>query len=144
MRCFAVTLVALIGIACDHSFCDSSWVYALAQMLNLGYILSTKTVHPPADANPLVVIYSHSGRAVCWQPVFVGVFSLAVVAAISSRLCPAAFRAAPCPAGPLATNSVLGWGDYPSGNHITLASTITSTVVDSRKAPDCVAAKEPS
>lgn len=79
---------ALIGIACYHFLGDALWVYALAQVLTLWYMLVTKTVHPPAGANPLIMIYSQSGLAALWQPVFVGVFSLAVVAAIWSRLYP--------------------------------------------------------
>lgn len=79
---------ALIGIACYQLLGDALWVYALAQVLTLWYMLITKTVHPPAGANPLIMIYSHSGLVALWQPVFVGVFSLAVVAAIWSRLYP--------------------------------------------------------
>lgn len=79
---------ALIGIACYYFFGDALWVYALAQVLTLWYMLITRTVHPPAGANPLIMIYSHSGLAALWQPVFVGVFTLAVVAAIWSRLYP--------------------------------------------------------
>lgn len=79
---------AVIGIVCYQFLGDSLGVYALAQVLALWYMLVTKTVHPPAGANPLIMIYSHAGLAALWQPVFVGVFSLAVVAAIWSRLYP--------------------------------------------------------
>ena len=79
---------ALIGIACYQFFGDSLWVYVLAQVLALWYMLLTKTVHPPAGANPLIMIYSHSGLAALWQPVFIGVLSLAAVAAAWSRLYP--------------------------------------------------------
>jgi len=79
---------ALIGIACYQFFGDSLWVYALAQVLALWYMLLTKTVHPPAGANPLIMIYSHSGLSALWQPVFIGVLSLAVVTAVWSRLFP--------------------------------------------------------
>lgn len=79
---------ALIGIVCYQFFGDSLWVYALAQALALWYMLLTRTVHPPAGANPLIMIYSHSGLAALWQPVFVGVLSLVAVAAVWSRLYP--------------------------------------------------------
>lgn len=79
---------ALIGIACYQLFGDALWVYALAQVLALWFMLGTGTVHPPAGANPLIMIYSHCGLATLWQPVFVGVLSLAVVAAVWSRLFP--------------------------------------------------------
>ncbi|HEY2928098.1 MAG TPA: HPP family protein [Albitalea sp.] len=67
-------------------FGESPWVYALAQVLTLGYMLLTQTVRPPAGANPLIMVYSHAGFAALWQPVLVGVASLAVVAFIWSRL----------------------------------------------------------
>ncbi|WP_256377075.1 HPP family protein [Nitrosospira multiformis] len=51
---------ALIGIACYQLFGDSLWVYALAQVLALWYMLLTRTVHPPAGANPMIMIHAHS------------------------------------------------------------------------------------
>lgn len=83
---------ALIGIVCYQSFGDALWVYALAQVLTLWYMLITKTVHPPAGANPLIMIYGQSSLSALWQPVFIGVFSLAVVAAVWSRLYPGLFH----------------------------------------------------
>jgi CBS-domain-containing membrane protein len=79
---------AFIGIACYQCFGEALWVYALAQALTLGYMLLTKTVHPPAGANPLIMVASHSGFAALWQPVFVGVLALALVAFAWSRMFP--------------------------------------------------------
>ncbi len=83
---------ALVGIACYQLFGDALWVYALAQVLALWLMLLTKTVHPPAGANPLIMIHGHAGFAALWQPVFAGVFALAVVAALWSRLYPGLTR----------------------------------------------------
>ena len=83
---------ALIGIACYQAFGDALWVYALAQALTLAYMLVTKTVHPPAGANPLIMVYGHSELSALWQPVFVGVLSLALLAAAWSRLYPGLAR----------------------------------------------------
>lgn len=83
---------ALVGIACYQFFGDALWVYALAQMLALWLMLLTKTVHPPAGANPLIMIYGHSGLAALWQPVLIGVLCLAAVAAVWSRLYPGLAR----------------------------------------------------
>jgi len=77
---------ALIGIACYQCFGAALWVYALAEVLTLGYMLLTKTVHPPAGANPLIMVHAHAGFVALWQPVFVGVFCLAAVAFIWSRI----------------------------------------------------------
>src|SRR5436190_14941345 len=52
---------AFIGIACYQLFGEALWVYALAQALTLGYMLLTQTVHPPAGANPLIMVASHAG-----------------------------------------------------------------------------------
>jgi CBS-domain-containing membrane protein len=60
----------------------------LAQVLVLWYMLLTGTVHPPAGANPIIMIYGHSSLSALWQPVFVGVLGLAVVAAVWSRMYP--------------------------------------------------------
>mgnify|MGYP001029742990 FL=1 len=79
---------ALIGIACYQLFGDSLWVYILAQVLVLWYMLFTGTVHPPAGANPIIMIHGHCSVLALWEPVLVGVLSLALVAAIWSRLYP--------------------------------------------------------
>lgn len=83
---------AFIGIACYQCFGEALWVYALAQALTLGCMLLTRTVHPPAGANPLIMVYGHSSFAILWQPVFVGVLCLALVAFVWSRAFPALVR----------------------------------------------------
>ena len=83
---------AFIGIACYQCFGDALWVYALAQGLTLGYMLLTRTVHPPAGANPVIMVYGHSGFAALWQPVLLGVLSLALVAYVWSRMFAARVR----------------------------------------------------
>jgi len=65
---------------------DGLWVYAAAQAITLGYMLLTRTVHPPAGANPLIMVHSHATFAALWQPVLVGVCTLAVVAFVWSRV----------------------------------------------------------
>ncbi|MBY0575282.1 MAG: HPP family protein [Gallionellaceae bacterium] len=79
---------ALIGISCYQAFGDALWVFTLAQVLALSFMLITRTVHPPAGANPILMVYAHAGWSVLWQPVLIGVTSLALVAVIWSRLYP--------------------------------------------------------
>ena len=79
---------ALIGIACYQAFGDALWVLVLAQVLALCFMLLSKTVHPPAGANPLLMVYFHAGWSTLWQPVFVGIVSLSLVAVAWSRLYP--------------------------------------------------------
>ena len=79
---------ALIGIACYQCFGEATWVYVLAITLTLGCMLLTKTVHPPAGANPLIMIHEHAGLAGLWHPVLAGAVCLAVVAFVWSRMVP--------------------------------------------------------
>ena len=79
---------AAVGVACFQWFGDALWVYALAQALALVLMLATRTLHPPAGANPILMVYVHAGWAVLWQPVLVGVMALAAVAIVWSRLYP--------------------------------------------------------
>jgi len=78
----------LIGSICYQMFGDSLWVYVLALVLTLIYMLLTKTVHPPAGANPLIVMHAHASLTAVLQPVLFGIVILALVAAVWSRLVP--------------------------------------------------------
>ena len=79
---------AAIGIACYQAFGDSPWVYAFAEAVTLTFMLATKTVHPPAGTNPILMVYVHAGWSSLFQPVFLGVTALALTAALWSRLFP--------------------------------------------------------
>jgi CBS-domain-containing membrane protein len=83
---------ALIGIICFQSFGDALWVYTLAVVLSLIFMLATKTVHPPAGANPLIMIQGHAGFFNLWQPVGLGIIILALVAVVWSRLLPGMYH----------------------------------------------------
>lgn len=79
---------ALIGVVCFQAFGDATWVYLLALVLALMFMLVTKTVHPPAGANPLIMVHAHAGLSAVWQPVGLGILILALIAAVWSRLTP--------------------------------------------------------
>ena len=81
-------LSALIGIICFQLFGDGLWVYLLAEVITLGVLLLTQTVHPPAGANPLIMIQAHAGFSHLIEIVLLGVTILAIVAAVWSRLTP--------------------------------------------------------
>jgi CBS-domain-containing membrane protein len=83
---------ALIGIVCYQCFGEALWVYAVAQLLTLAFMLLTSTVHPPAGANPLIMVAAHSGFAALWHTVLVGVLALAAVAFVWSRMLPGLAR----------------------------------------------------
>ena len=79
---------AIIGALCLQMFGDAEWVYVVALVATLVVMLATKTVHPPTGANPLIMLHSHATLAAVWQPVFVGIALLALVAAVWSRIVP--------------------------------------------------------
>lgn len=83
---------ALIGVLCFQAFGDATWVYVLALVLSLIVMLATKTVHPPAGANPLIMVHAHAGLSAVLHPVGLGVLMLALVAAAWSRLLPGIVR----------------------------------------------------
>ena len=77
---------ALIGVLCFQAFGDATWVYLLALVSSLVVMLATKTVHPPAGANPLIMVHAHAGLAAVLNPVALGVLILALTAAGWSRV----------------------------------------------------------
>ena len=83
---------AAIGIACYQAFGDFLWVYMLALGLALCFMLLTRTVHPPAGANPILMIHAHASWYALWQPVLVGIGSLVLVVVVWSRLYPGLSR----------------------------------------------------
>jgi CBS-domain-containing membrane protein len=83
---------ALAGIVCVRLFGDAMWVYVLALALALILMLVTGTVHPPAGANPLIMVQSHASFVALLDPVAAGVGLLALVAFVWSRLLPRTVR----------------------------------------------------
>ncbi|HMS28117.1 MAG TPA: HPP family protein [Burkholderiaceae bacterium] len=79
---------AVIGIACAQWLGDSLVAYAAAVSLSLGFMLLTRTVHPPAGANPVIMVHAHASWSALLDPVLLGVTCLIGVAVIWSRLYP--------------------------------------------------------
>ena len=76
---------AFVGIACYQAFGDASWVYVLAVAITLLVLVPARSVHPPAGANPIIMIHSHAGIAALWNPVGASVLVMALVAMLWSR-----------------------------------------------------------
>lgn len=104
---------ALIGIACYQAFGEALWVYVLALVLAMAFMLITRTIHPPAGANPILMVYVHAGWSALWQPVLLSVGALALVAIVWSRLYPALSRYPVSPLEPSPPH--LTWGGWSSG-----------------------------
>jgi len=81
-------LGALAGIASFQLLGSGLAAYAFAVAVTLGLMLATRTVHPPAGANPLIMVYAHAQWSALLFPVFTGVAALTLVAVVWSRLYP--------------------------------------------------------
>jgi CBS-domain-containing membrane protein len=79
---------ALIGILAFRFFGDGLWVSVLAFVLTMAFMVLTRTVHPPAGANPLLMVHNHAGMWILIEPVLLGVGLLFVTAIIWSRIRP--------------------------------------------------------
>ena len=78
----------VIGILCFRMFGDALWVSVVAVVLAMAFMMITRTIHPPAGMNPLVLIHDHAGLIALLNPVAVGVVILFIVAMGWSRLRP--------------------------------------------------------
>jgi CBS-domain-containing membrane protein len=85
-------LGALAGVASFHVLGDGLAAYACAVSAALGLMLATRTVHPPAGANPIIMVYAHSHWSALLHPVLTGVTVLAAFAVLWSRLYPGLAR----------------------------------------------------
>ena len=79
---------ALIGILSAQAFGGSLWVYVLACVLTLVFMLLTKTMHPPAGATPLIMVQAQANLSALWQPVGLSVLVLLAIAALWTRVTP--------------------------------------------------------
>ena len=79
---------ALSGIVCYQCFGDALWVYVLAQSLTLALMLLLRVTHPPAGANPILMIHAQASWSTLVEPVLLGVGALVLVAVVWSRLYP--------------------------------------------------------
>lgn len=79
---------AAIGIACAQFLGSSLLAYAAAVSLALGYMLLTRTVHPPAGANPVIMVAAGASWPSLLDPVLLGVSCLILVAVVWSRCYP--------------------------------------------------------
>ena len=77
---------SLIGIICVQVFGDATWVSVTAVVLTICVLLLTRTVHPPAGANPLIMIQAHANFSHIGLTVLVGITVITTVAYLWSRL----------------------------------------------------------
>jgi CBS-domain-containing membrane protein len=79
---------AVIGISCYQMLVDGLWVSVAAVVLTMVFMIVTRTIHPPAGANPLIMVHHHAGIFSLLQPVGVGIITLFLVAILWSQIRP--------------------------------------------------------
>ena len=77
---------ALIGILSYQFFGEALWVYVIAVVLTMLFMMLTRTIHPPAGANPLLMIHYHAGFYAILNPVAIGVCTLFLMGCLWTRL----------------------------------------------------------
>jgi len=69
-------ICALIGLAAFHWIGPQPWSLALAVGCSVAAMMVSRTVHPPAGSNPVIVFLGHSGWSFLLFPVFSVAFGL--------------------------------------------------------------------
>jgi CBS-domain-containing membrane protein len=77
---------SFVGVVAFQLFGDALWVMVAAVAITIGILLLTRTVHPPAGANPLIMIQAHASFTHIWLTVLLGVVIISVVAFVWSRI----------------------------------------------------------
>lgn len=77
---------SLIGILSYKLFGDAFWVYVFALVVTIAILLFARCVHPPAGANPLIMIQAHASFIHLGVTVMSGVTIIFITAMIWSRL----------------------------------------------------------
>lgn len=75
-----------VGLVMYHLFGSESWTLALAVGLAIACMMLTKTTHPPAGANPIIVILGGYSWDYLISPVFIGAIVIVSVALLMNNL----------------------------------------------------------
>ena len=76
---------ALVGILCFQVFGDALWVSVMSMALTVVFMVMTRTIHPPAGGNPLLMVHTQASFYALLKPVGIGVLTLFFVALLWSR-----------------------------------------------------------
>nr|WP_238941856.1 HPP family protein [Bacillus sp. REN10] len=79
-------IATFIGLATYHMFGDEPWAISLAVGLAIAVMMITKTTHPPAGANPLVVMLGEQQWTYLITPVLIGSIVIVLFALIINNL----------------------------------------------------------
>ena len=79
-------LSTLIGLACAQLLGPHWWSVALAVGLAIAVMMATRTVHPPAGSNPVIVFLMQPGWDFALFPTLTGAVTLVLVALLYHNL----------------------------------------------------------
>lgn len=82
-------LTSTIGLVFAGYVGVCPWSLALATGMAVSLMILTRTIHPPAGANPILVMLSRPGWDFLFSPVLIGAVLMVVVAKTYTRLCAA-------------------------------------------------------
>ncbi|MFJ8070024.1 HPP family protein [Peribacillus sp. NPDC096447] len=77
---------ALVGLASYHFLGDEPWAIGLAVGLAIAVMMLTKTTHPPAGADPLVIMLGHYSWSYLFTPVLIGSVIIVFLALLINNL----------------------------------------------------------
>jgi len=86
-------LSSAVGLACLMAFGNHWWAVGIAAGTAIAVMMATRTVHPPAGSNPVIVFLSQPGWSFLLYPTLAGVLIVALVVFIYNNL----VRASPYP-----------------------------------------------
>lgn len=76
----------LVGLLFYHSFGEGVWITGLAVGTAIAAMMLTKTTHPPAGADPIVVILAGSGWSFLFTPVLTGSVLVVILAIVINNM----------------------------------------------------------
>lgn len=79
-------VTAFIGLATLHFWGDSAFALAFATGLAISVMLLSDTTHPPAGANPILIILTHQHWTFLFTPVLVGSVTLVLIGFLTKKI----------------------------------------------------------
>lgn len=77
---------SLIALACLALLGAGWWVVGVATGLAVGFMMLTRTVHPPAGANPIIIFLSKPGWGLFLGSTLAGAIALVALAVVYHRM----------------------------------------------------------
>ncbi|MDR3351581.1 MAG: HPP family protein [Zoogloeaceae bacterium] len=79
-------LSSFLGLACLTLFGAHGWSMALAVGISISAMMATRTVHPPAGSNPVIIMLSAPAWSFLFTPTLLGAAALVLVALLFNNL----------------------------------------------------------